>query len=58
MKAMTPSLEVIDFDCSHCKGRGYVEGDPEGAPIEDCPKCKGTGRRPRDGKLVTYAEEC
>lgn len=25
--------------CTYCKGRGYVPGDPEGAPVEDCPKC-------------------
>lgn len=25
--------------CDYCHGKGYVPGDPEGAPIEECPKC-------------------
>lgn len=28
--------------CPHCI-RGSVSGDPEGAPIEDCLRCDGTG---------------
>lgn len=32
--------------CAYCNGRGYVPGDPEGAPIEDCPKCT---TRPAEG---------
>lgn len=31
-------------DCGYCHGKGYVPGDPEADPIEDCPRCKGTGR--------------
>lgn len=36
----------LDRRCDYCFGKGYVPGDPEGAPIEDCQKCKGTGVKP------------
>jgi hypothetical protein len=29
--------------CENCGGRGYVPGDPEADPIEECQDCDGTG---------------
>jgi hypothetical protein len=43
-EAILAALTVSQTKCSNCGGRGYVAGDPEGAPIEDCPKCRGSGR--------------
>lgn len=31
-------------NCENCGGKGYVPGDPEAAPIEDCQYCDGTGK--------------
>jgi hypothetical protein len=30
---------AIPMACPICSDRGFVPGDPEGAPIEDCPRC-------------------
>ena len=30
-------------ECVQCDGHGYVPGDPEAAPIEECDFCGGTG---------------
>lgn len=32
--------------CAWCDGKGTQPGDPEGAPIEDCQRCAGSGKRP------------
>lgn len=35
----TPPRVGLTEACSYCGGKGYVPGDPEGALVEDCPKC-------------------
>ncbi len=42
--------------CPWCKGKGYVSGDPEGAPIEDCQKCRGTGEVANPMRAAVWAE--
>lgn len=31
--------------CPHCKGEGCQPGDPEGAPLEACDYCNGSGKK-------------
>ncbi|MBD9519330.1 hypothetical protein IB262_05405 [Ensifer sp. ENS02] len=31
--------------CPHCKGEGCQTGDPEGAPLEACDYCNGSGKK-------------
>lgn len=31
--------------CPHCKGEGCQTGDPEGAPLEACDNCNGSGKK-------------
>lgn len=38
-------LAIANGDCPNCRGKGYISGDPEAAPIEDCPMCGGFARR-------------
>ncbi|MCK9361762.1 hypothetical protein M0Q28_06100 [Patescibacteria group bacterium] len=46
-------------ECPRCHGRGYVSGDPEGAPIEGCDGCGGTGlTSPASGERDAVTEEC
>jgi hypothetical protein len=48
-EAILAALTVSQTKCSNCGGRGYVAGDPEGAPIEDCCICRGSGRATPSG---------
>lgn len=33
------------LNCPHCKGKGCQPGDPEGAPLEACLYCGGSGNQ-------------
>jgi DnaJ-class molecular chaperone len=46
--------------CPVCAGAGYVSGDPEGAPIEHCDECGGSGEIDpgRSDKLARERASC
>lgn len=40
--------------CRHCKGKGYQSGDPEGALIENCDYCGGSGEGTAIGAMKLF----
>jgi hypothetical protein len=45
---------ATDAQCRHCNGKGYQAGDPEGAPIEDCDHCGGSGESTKTGEMKLF----